>query len=72
MALVSGEIINSENMLREIQSERMIYQIHSSSDARKAADKMKKSIEEITKAIESARNIAYEKKIATDEMKINL
>jgi chromosome segregation ATPase len=63
---------NSDNILREIQTERMIYQINSSSDSKKAADKMKKGIEEITKAMENARNTAYEKKIATDDLKIGL
>ena len=63
---------NSENILREIQTERMIYQINSSSDARKAADKMKKGIEEITKAMENARSTTHEKKRETDDLKINL
>lgn len=66
------ESTNSENMLREIQAERIIYQINASSDARKALDKMKKDVEEITKAIENARSIAYEKKLASDELKITL
>ena len=68
----SEEIVNSENMFREIKTEHMLYQINSSADARKVGNKMKKSIEEITKAIENARNTAYEKKIATDNLKIEL
>jgi len=63
---------NSDNILREIQTERMIYQINSSSDSKKAAEKMKKGIEEITKAMENARNTVYEKKIATDDLKVSL
>ena len=73
MVSFSGEeATNSGNMFREIQTEHMIYQINSSSDARKISDKMKKSAEEISKAVENARSISYEKKIATDELKISL
>lgn len=73
MASFFGEVkTNSENILREIQTEHMIYQINSSSDTRKATDKMKKGIQEITKAMENARSNAYEKKRITDELKINL
>ncbi len=66
------EVTNAEDVLREIQTERMIYQINSTSDARKTSDKMKKDIEKIIKAMENARSIVYEKKNATDEMKVNL
>jgi hypothetical protein len=73
MASLYGErTTNSENIFREIQTEHMIYQINSSSDTKKTADKMKKNIDEITKIMEDARRITYEKKIATDELKINL
>ena len=73
MASLYGErTTNSENIFREIQTEHMIYQINSSSDTKKTADKMKKNIHEITKIMEDARRITYEKKIATDELKINL
>mgnify|MGYP000235815387 CR=1 FL=1 len=70
MALLFEE--RAENTLREIQTERMVYQINSSSDARKASNKMKKGIDEIIKAMENARNTTYEKKVTTDEMKISL
>ena len=66
------EISNSEKIFREIQTEHRIYQINSSSDAKKIADKMKKDTDEITKAMEMARRTAYERKIATDELKIDL
>ena len=73
MSSLSGDnIINSEDMYKEIQAEHMLYQINSSSDARKVTNKMKKSIEEIEDAIKNAKKMAYEKKIATDELKIEL
>ena len=68
----TNNIPSSENMLRDIQDERMIHQINSSSDVRKTSGKLKKNIEEITKAIENARSTAYEKKLEADELKINL
>ena len=71
-SLYGEQTTNSENIFREIQTEHMIYQINSSSDTKKTADKMKKNIHEITKIMEDARRITYEKKIATDELKINL
>ena len=63
---------NSENVLKEIQTERMIYQINSSSDARETSNKMKKGLDEITNAMRSARDIAHKKKVESDELKINL
>ena len=57
------ETNNAENIVRDIQTERMIYQINSASSARKATQKMKKSVDETSKAMESARNTAYEKKL---------
>ena len=63
---------NSENIFKEIQTEHMIYQINSSADAKKNADKIKKNVEEIIKIMENARSVAYEKKISTDELKIEL
>jgi len=71
-SLYGEQTTNSENIFREIQTEHMIYQINSSSDTKKTADKMKKNIHEITKIMEGARRTTYEKKIATDELKINL
>jgi len=64
--------LSSEDMFRDIQIEHMIYQINSSADAKKAADKMKKGAEDITKAMQTARRIAHDKKIQADELKINL
>ena len=73
MALDPAEDISrSEKLFREIQTEHKIHQINSSSDAKKIADKMKKDTNEIAKAMEAARRIAYERKIATDELKISL
>jgi chromosome segregation ATPase len=73
MALFSkDEKTSSESLFREIQTEHMIYQISSTSDIKKVADKMMKGIEEITKDMENARNTAYAKKIAVDELKIKL
>ena len=66
------DISSSEKIFREIQTEHKIYQINSSSDAKKIADKMKKDTNEIAKAMETARRTAYERKIATDELKISL
>ena len=67
-----GDISSSEKIFREIQTEHRVYQINSSSDAKKIADRMKKDTNEITKAMETARRTAYEQKIATDELKISL
>jgi hypothetical protein len=71
-SLSEDRAINSENIFKEIQTEHMIYQINSSADAKKNADKIKKNVEEITKVMENARKAAYEKKISTDELKIEL
>ena len=57
---------SSHSLLKEIQTEHMIYQINS------AEEKMKKCVEEITKAMENARNTAHEEKIVVDELKIKL
>ncbi len=73
MSSLSGDsIINSEDMYNDIQAEHMIYQINSSSDARKVTNKMKKSIEEIEDAIKNAKEMAYAKKIATAKLKLGL
>ena len=71
-SVAENERNNAENILRDIQTERMIYQINSASSARKATEKMKKNLDEISKATESARSIAYEKKLQIDELKISL
>jgi hypothetical protein len=63
---------DSESIFKEIQTEHMIYQINSSADAKKNADKIKKNVDEITKVMDNARSVAYEKKIATDELKIEM
>lgn len=64
--------LSSEDIFRDIQAEHMIYQINSSAEAKKAANKMKEGTDEIIKMMQSARKIAYDKKIETDELKINL
>ena len=71
-SLSEDRATNSENIFKEIQTEHMIYQINSSADAKKNADKIKKNVEEITKIMENARSIAYQKKISTDKLKIEL
>lgn len=71
-SVFEGDIYNSADILKEIQTERMVYQINSSSNARKVADKMKRGAEEITKAMENAQNAAYNKKKSLEEMKIKL
>ena len=64
--------LSSEDIFRDIQTEHTIYQINSSAEAKKAANKMKEGTDEIIKMMQSARKIAYDKKIETDELKINL
>ena len=71
-SLFEDDIYNSADILKEIQTERMVYQINSSSNARKVSDKMKRGIEEITKAMENARSVANDRKKVLEEMKINL
>ncbi|MDH3765052.1 MAG: hypothetical protein OER82_04500 [Nitrosopumilus sp.] len=71
-SLSENRTTDSESIFKEIQTEHMIYQINSSADAKKNADKIKKNVDEITKVMENARSVAYEKKIATDELKIEL
>ncbi len=77
MTLFSSEkiledIINSKSTLREIQTEHMIYQLNSSSDTKKTTDILRRDVEAISKAIENARRIAFERKLTSDELKINL
>lgn len=67
-----GDIYNSSDILKEIQTERMVYQINSSSNARKVSDKMKKGVETITKAMENAESMIYDRKKLLEEMRINL
>ena len=69
---ILNDITSSRNTLREIQTEHMIYQLNSSSEAKKAIDKMRKDIDTVSKAMENARKTAYEKKLASDELKISL
>jgi len=64
--------LSSKDIFRDIQTEHMIYQINSSTEAKKAANKMKEGTDEIIKTMQAARKIAYDKKIETDELKINL
>ena len=71
-SIAENEINNAANIVRDIQTERMIYQINSASDAQKTIGKMKKSIDEVYKAMENARSTAYEKKLQIDELKISL
>ena len=71
-SLAENGISKAENIVRDIQTERMIYQISSESSARKTSDRLKKTADETYKAMENARNIAQEKKIEIDELKINL
>ena len=71
-SLAENETSKAENIVRDIQTERMIYQISSASSARKTSDSLKKTADETYKAMENARNIAQEKKIEIDELKINL
>ena len=70
--LSENRIIDSEEIFRDIQTEYMIYQINSAADAKRNADKIKKNVEEMIKVMENARVTAYEKKIATDDLKIRL
>jgi len=72
MALFSKEQIdNSENVISENKTNSIIYQMNSS-DVKTSTEKMKKDIDEITRAMEKARNTTYEKKIVVNEIKINL
>ena len=71
-SLSENRVINSEDIFREIQTEYMVYQINSSADAKKNADKMKRNVEETIKIMENARIVAHEKKIAADNLKIRL
>ena len=65
------EIENLEDTFKENKSEYIDQQINSSA-IKTSAEKMKKGIEEITMAMENAHNTAFEKKIATDEIRIQL
>jgi len=71
-SLFEGDIYNSSDILKEIQAERMIYQINSSTNARKASEKMKHGVEEITKAMENAQKVTQDRKRTLEEMQINL
>ena len=71
-SLFEGDIYDSADILKEIQTERIVYQINSSLDTRKISDKMKRGSEAITKAIENAQNIAVDKKKLLEETKVNL
>ena len=71
-SLFEGDIDNSADILKEIQTDRIVYQINSLSNARKVSDKMKRGAEAITKAIENAQNIAIDKKELLEEAKVNL
>ena len=71
-SVAEHESSNAENIVRDIQTERMIYQINSASNARKATEKMKKSVSDISKEMENVRSLAYEKKLKIDELKITL
>jgi hypothetical protein len=64
--------LSSEDIFKDIQTEHMIYQINSSAEAKKIANKMKEGTDEIIKTMQAARKIAHDKKIETDELKINL
>ncbi|NNL59518.1 MAG: hypothetical protein HKP31_08690 [Nitrosopumilus sp.] len=64
--------LSSEDIFRDIQTEHMICQINSSAEAKKIANKMKEGADEIIKTMQAARKIAHDKKIETDELKINL
>lgn len=73
MASASGDsTISSAKLYSEIQSEHQIYQISSSENTRKVTERMKKNVNEITRAIENTRKITYDKKIDTDELKVSL
>lgn len=71
-SLFEGDIYNSADILKEIQTERIVYQINSSSNTRKVSDKMKRGAEAMIKAIENAQNIAIDKKKLLEETKVNL
>ena len=72
MALFSGETDDSEST-RDIKiTEEKRYEIDSSLDTRMAINKMKKDAEEITQAIEDARNNTYQKKVIIENLNMNL
>ncbi|MDH3779990.1 MAG: hypothetical protein OES15_03935 [Nitrosopumilus sp.] len=72
MALFSKEKIgNPENIISENKTNSIIYQMNSS-DVKTDTEKMKKDIDEVTRAMESARNTTYEKKIMVNEIKTKL
>jgi|GEM_PF-3187279 len=72
MSTLFEDKYNSADILKEIQTERMVYQINSLSSAQKVSDKMKRGVETITKAMENAQSIAYERKKLLEEKEINL
>ena len=67
-----GNKYDSADILKEIQTERMVYQINSSLNSLKASDKMKRGIEAITKEMENVQRIVYDRKKSLEEMEINL
>lgn len=69
---ISHEVNNPESTIKEIQADRIIYEISSSTDTKKIIDKMRKNVEAISKAMEHARRKAYEKRLESDETKILL
>jgi chromosome segregation ATPase len=77
MAFLDGErIVNdltsSKSTIRDIQTEHLVYQISSSAEIKKTTDKLKKDIDSMIQAMENSRKTAYEKKLASDELKIKL
>ena len=69
---ISHEVNNPESTIKDIQTDRIIYEISSSADTKKIVDKMRKNVESISKSMEHARRKAYEKRLETDESKILL
>ena len=69
---ISHEVSNPESTIKEIQTDRIIYEISSSTDTKKTIDKMRKNVEAISKSMEYARRKAYEKRLESDESKILL
>lgn len=72
VSLFEGDANDSSAILKEIQTERIVNQINLSSNAQKVSDKMKRGVEEITKAMENAQNVAQDRKKVLDEIKISL
>lgn len=66
------EITSPTNTIRDIHTDHLIYQLNSSSDAKKTVDKLRKDIDSVSQAMIKARKIAYEKKAMADELRIIL